>query len=57
MSKENELINVEPVQGEKEKQMEEANQVLSDEVGMGFGLDQVMYYGFNLRKEKNKEVE
>ena len=57
MSKENELINVKPVQGEKEKQMEEANQVLSDEVGMGFGLDQVMYYGFNLRKEKNKEVE
>ena len=57
MSKENESMNVKPVQGEKEKQMEEANQVLSDEVGMGFGLDQVMYYGFNLKKEKNKEVE
>jgi hypothetical protein len=38
-------------------EMQQANQVLSDEVGMGFGLDQVMYYGFNLRKEKNKEVE
>lgn len=40
---------------DKDVMKEELNQVLSDKVAQGFGLDQAMYYGFNLRKGLNKE--
>jgi hypothetical protein len=37
------------------EELEEYNQVLMDEVGKGFTLDQALHYGFGLTKKLNKE--
>ena len=55
MSKEQKPEEMQPIQTDREQQLEQANQVLSDEVAKNFTLDQVMYYGFGFEKKPNKE--
>lgn len=55
MSKEQQPEEMQPIQTDREQELEQANQVLSDEVAKNFTLDQVMYYGFGFEKKPNKE--
>ena len=55
MSKEQQPEEMQPIQTDREQELEQANQVLSDEVAKNFTLDQVMYYGFGFEKKPKKE--